>query len=298
MSGLSIAAVERDTGLSKDTLRMWERRYGFPNPRRDALGERVYSAAEVGKLRLIKRLMDLGHRPGRLIGLPNEALRELAQQGNAGAANAAQQELRAYLTLVKTHRIDELRARFAQALLRLGLARFVLEVIAPLTELAGEAWTRGEFEVYEEHLYTESVQTVLRGAIAGIGARGARPRVLLTTVPQEPHGLGLLMAEAMLALEGCDCVSLGVRTPLADIVAAAKGQQVDIVGLSFSACLGANAVLDSLNELRARLPPALELWAGGANPVLHRRAPPGVRTFRTLDPIAAAVGQWRAAHPQ
>ena len=33
---LSIAAVERDTGLSKDTLRVWERRYGFPSPGRDA----------------------------------------------------------------------------------------------------------------------------------------------------------------------------------------------------------------------------------------------------------------------
>ncbi|MCK7493491.1 MAG: MerR family transcriptional regulator [Comamonadaceae bacterium] len=34
--------MERDTGLSKDTLRVWERRYGFPLPGRDALGERTY----------------------------------------------------------------------------------------------------------------------------------------------------------------------------------------------------------------------------------------------------------------
>ena len=39
-----ISAVERETGLSKDTLRMWERRYGFPAPGRDAQGERVYPA--------------------------------------------------------------------------------------------------------------------------------------------------------------------------------------------------------------------------------------------------------------
>ncbi|MFW9621935.1 MAG: MerR family transcriptional regulator, partial [Macromonas sp.] len=48
MSDLSfnIAAVERDTGLSKDVLRMWERRYGFPLPQRDAHGERLYPAAQ------------------------------------------------------------------------------------------------------------------------------------------------------------------------------------------------------------------------------------------------------------
>ncbi|MBV5332313.1 MerR family transcriptional regulator, partial [bacterium] len=65
-SRFSIAAVERDTGLSKDVLRMWERRYGFPLPLRDPNGERSYPAEQVDRLRLIKRLMDQGHRPGKL----------------------------------------------------------------------------------------------------------------------------------------------------------------------------------------------------------------------------------------
>ena len=64
---LSIAAVERDTGLSKDTLRVWERRYGFPLPHRDALGERSYPFDQVERLRTIKRLLDAGHRPGRVV---------------------------------------------------------------------------------------------------------------------------------------------------------------------------------------------------------------------------------------
>jgi len=60
---LSIAAVERDTGLSKDALRIWERRYGFPTPQRDGSGERAYPLEQVEKLRIVKRLMDGGHRP-------------------------------------------------------------------------------------------------------------------------------------------------------------------------------------------------------------------------------------------
>jgi MerR family transcriptional regulator, light-induced transcriptional regulator len=55
---LSIAAVERDTGLTKDTLRVWERRYGFPQPDRDGGGERCYPLDQVEKLRVVKRLMD------------------------------------------------------------------------------------------------------------------------------------------------------------------------------------------------------------------------------------------------
>ena len=66
---LSIAAVERETGLGKDTLRAWERRYGFPLPQRDAAGVRGYPRAMVERLRLIRRALVAGHRPGRLFAL-------------------------------------------------------------------------------------------------------------------------------------------------------------------------------------------------------------------------------------
>ena len=59
----SISRVERETGISKDVLRMWERRYGFPMPSRVSSGERNYSAEDLARLLLIKRLMDLGIDP-------------------------------------------------------------------------------------------------------------------------------------------------------------------------------------------------------------------------------------------
>ena len=65
-ASLNISAVERETGLSKDVLRIWERRYGFPRPGRDDNAERQYAAGDVAKLRAIKRLMDTGLRPGKL----------------------------------------------------------------------------------------------------------------------------------------------------------------------------------------------------------------------------------------
>ena len=80
LGALSIAAVERDTGLSKDTLRVWERRYGFPTPTRDAIGERAYPLDQVEKLRIVKRLMDAGHRPGRIVPLPMDQLQALTEQ--------------------------------------------------------------------------------------------------------------------------------------------------------------------------------------------------------------------------
>ena len=62
-AGLPIAAVERETGLAKDTLRVWEKRYGFPQPLRDASGNRLYPAEQVQRLLLVRRLLDAGLRP-------------------------------------------------------------------------------------------------------------------------------------------------------------------------------------------------------------------------------------------
>jgi len=294
---LSISAVERDTGLSKDTLRVWERRYGFPQPMRDAFGERAYSIEEVEKLRLLRRLMDAGHRPGKIIRQPIESLQILAGQSATArrsvATAPADDELQRYIDLTRNHEIEALRGALSQAALRIGLDRFVMDVAAPLNHLVGEAWARGQLEVFEEHLYTESMQIVLRSALANIPRSNLAPRVLLTTFPNEAHGLGLLMAEALLALDGCQCLSLGVQTPLAEIVRAAASQRADIVALSFSAVLNPNQVFDGLVELRDRLPAATDLWAGGRCPILQRRPPQGVRVLGELADIPPELVRWR-----
>ncbi|MBB1161905.1 MerR family transcriptional regulator [Aquariibacter albus] len=297
---LSIAAVERDTGLSKDTLRVWERRYGFPVPARDGTGERAYPLDQVEKLRVIKRLMDAGHRPGRIVPLPIEDLQLLADSGSGSPQRPGElhlaPDLRPYVELIRGHDVDRLRRQLSQAQARLGLGSFVLELLAPLNTLVGDTWMRGHLEIFEEHLYTESVHVVLRQGIASVPqpeAGSARPRVLLTTVPNEPHSLGLLMAEALFLLDGARCVSLGTQTPIWDIVLAATAHRADIVALSFTAAQNPNVVVDGLAELREKLPKSTEIWAGGAAPVLHRRPTPGVQALAALSDIAPELRRWR-----
>ena len=49
--GLSIKEVAEQTGLAPGTIRMWEQRYGFPDPRRTASGYRRYEPEDVETLR-------------------------------------------------------------------------------------------------------------------------------------------------------------------------------------------------------------------------------------------------------
>lgn len=289
-TGSSIASVERETGLSKDLLRVWERRYGFPQPQRDANGERLYSGAELAKLRVVRRLVDQGMRPGRILALPLSELEALACDTSPTVCNAMQDLV---LYLVKTHQTADLRRELVQSLMRDGLHGFVTETVAPLSALVGEAWVRGEIQIFEEHLFTEQLQAVLRNAIAQTPSGGGSPRVLLTTLPSEQHALGLLMAEALLALEGADCVALGTQTPAGDVVAAALAKEVDVVALSFSGNFPANQMSHSVAQLRSALPPTVALWCGGAGAARLKRLPPQVSCIAGLEEIGKAVEQWR-----
>ena len=156
----SIATVERETGLSKDTLRVWERRYGFPDPQRDRRGERVYPPEQIEKLRVISRLLDRGMRPGQVMKLPLPTLIERFQASEpvpeAGASEvpggALAPMMREAIERLKACDEPGLRAHLSRVLLRLGLQRFVIELAAPLNELVGEAilslhWMNGAHEV-------------------------------------------------------------------------------------------------------------------------------------------------------
>ena len=295
---LSIAAVERDTGLSKDTLRVWERRYGFPTPARDAIGERAYSLEQVEKLRIVKRLMDGGHRPGRVVPLPLDALQHLSENtvdAPRKLVGVAVPDLRGLVDLLRSHDVDALRRHLQQLLMRLGLQRFVCEMVVPFNTTVGDAWMRGQLEIHEEHVYSEAVQIVLRGALASMPAATPleRPRVLLTTFPNEPHGLGLLMAESLFAIEGARCLSLGVQTPVWDMVLAAAAYKSDILALGFTGCMNPNHVVDGLTELRSKVPAEVEIWVGGSAPVLQRRPVTGVVALSALGDIVRQVERWR-----
>ena len=130
---ISISAVERETGLSKDTLRVWERRYGFPQPIRDAGGDRLYPYAQVDRLRIIKRLVDAGLRPGKLVPCPDKRLLELAQAcGQPAPPPGLAHELDRFIALIEKHHGHELTKLLQQQLVRVGLREFVIQTVAPL----------------------------------------------------------------------------------------------------------------------------------------------------------------------
>jgi DNA-binding transcriptional MerR regulator len=297
---LPIAAVERETGLGKDTLRVWERRYGFPQPERDANGNRAYPIEQVQRLRAIKRLLDQGMRPGKVFEMTAEDLEARVQRPASPSRDplVIPKALKQHWEHLTQHHNSELRQLLSHDMARMGMAQFLDDVIAPLGALVGEGWARGDIQIFEEHLYTEIVTRVLRQGINTLQEQQTtgRPSILLTTLPGEAHGLGLLMAEVMLSMHGASCISLGTQTPTQDIAQAAAAHQVDVVALSISAYTGSRNVSQSLQVLLQSLAPEVGVWLGGSHPKLNSMRSDRVWVLRDLSDAHKAITRWQAKH--
>ena len=300
---MPITAVERETGIAKDTLRVWERRYGFPQPLRDEGDDRRYPVEQVHRLKRIRRLLDVGHRPGKIVHLNDETLNNLLDKiqflsKTEKVSSSLAESLEYMLQCIGEHKDVVLRDELQYALMRKGITAFVHEVAAPLTTAVGDAWAQGRFEVFEEHLYTEVVTSVLRRNLEAVrhSSPHQTPKVLLTTVPQELHGLGLLMVESLLTLEGCSCISLGTQTPVGDIVQATAAYGADVVALSFTNVHTAATVHSCLRDLRKALPPETDIWVGGSCSSLYQKPLDGITALRDLQGLSALVESWRVAH--
>ena len=285
-SGFAIGAVERDTGIGRDTLRIWERRYGFPTPDRNDKGERVYSAAQISRLQVIRRLLDQGLRPGKVVPLDASALRDLdgaLPPGSSpqGETDPIQAQLVNFVSVGDAAGLD---AALEKALSRDGLRSFVLGTLAPLVSNIGDLWASGQLEVFEEHFFSRQLTRFLDVAMSRLGGQRGDPRVLIATLPGERHILGLLMVEALLRQAGNVTLNLGADVPMDQIVSAVQRTRVTTIALSFSACYPRSPIRAHLEELANRLQPGVEVWVGGAGVRSLHRLPPSV-VRKTLDSL-------------
>lgn len=266
------ATVEQRTGLTREVLRKWELRYGFPKPVRGARGQRLYPHSTLDKLTLLARLGRLGQRVSTLIGLDVLDLQDLLNQLllqqkkhrvlDAAALLAAQTEL---LQCLSPGSAPPALAQCLQKHMeQVGLELFAADLLPAFNLAVGQAWFERRLSVAGEHRYSGHVRQIVLRALPLPGVNCMPPRVLLTTPPGELHGLGLLGLHALLCLRGADCVDLGTETPVQEIAQAAGELQAGAVALSISSSMEmaqAQAFVQTLCQL---LPATCELWVGGA----------------------------------
>ena len=282
----SISNVERDTGIAKDTLRIWERRYGFPSPERNNKGERLYPDDQVKRLITIRKLLDHGMRPNKVVTLDTAELEALANDYlGTGVEREIPADLEELLTAVRACDLDRLEALLHRQLAHKGLEACVSQVISPLMQWIGDLWAAERMEIYEEHLLTRQVYRFLDLVISRTSLPSRNNPVILATLPGEQHGIGLLMTEAMLLTRGIPSLNLGTQIPIPQIALVAEKAGARAIGLSFSASFPVRKIRPLLRELLEATPESLELLVGGAGTLQMKRAPERTRLIRSFEEL-------------
>jgi DNA-binding transcriptional MerR regulator len=293
---ITIGVVERETGFSKDLLRTWERRYGFPTPVRSDNDEREYSIGDLDRLKTIKKLLDNGMRPGKVIHLSDDELAASAASLQQKPSEGDMATIMQAIQLLKGNDLEAFSSFLTNILITQGLERFITRVAAPLNQAIGNAWFRGELNVFHEHCYSARIEMLLGRAQSFLPATTAPPLILLTTLSGEQHYLGLLMARIVMLLERANAVFLGPQLPNSEIVTAVDHFHPDITALSFSTHFPLKRAHQALLTLRSELPANVSIWAGGGQ--IHELAQvcPDICFFSSLEEIPPALSQWRASH--
>jgi len=254
----NIQQLSQEIGIGVDTLRVWERRYGFPAPQRDRRGHRSYSYNEVEELRVVKKLQDLGQRPGVIFALNPNQRRRLVEEliEEQAPQSASLKYLAAQMPIV------EIAPQLRLLLSTQGLSGFIHETVVPLVLCLGLGWTDGSISIAREHFISDLLEDIINNEIKKSPA-DATTRILCSTLSGERHRLGLLMAVALFQEQGLSCQLVRDDLPPGEVAQLAEQLQVDAVALSFSPHFPATQAKKDLVSLRNILDPQIKLIAGG-----------------------------------
>src|SRR5688500_12030531 len=169
-----IGVVAERTRLSQDVLRVWELRYSVAAPGRSAAGQRLYSDADIERLRLLNLATQMGRAISHVATLPTGELARMVRDDEEARGRAPGREPRSQpaedliaLALDHTIALDGagLEALLRRALLTMGMTGFLESVASPLLSRIGDAWHAGRLAPSQEHLASAIVQRVLAAAM-------------------------------------------------------------------------------------------------------------------------------------
>ena len=262
-----IRAVARMTGLPIDTLRAWERRHSGVTPSRDARG-RMYSDADVERLRLLRDAVANGHAIGRIARLDDAALRRLATAilSHARTPEPRPSAVSASAIALALEKMDlpQVEVQLARAAALLSPIELLRDVIMPALHEVGEHWHTRPLGIAQEHLLSATVRNLL-GSLMRVHARSDAPgRLLFATPSGERHEFGALGGALIATSSGLGATYLGPDLPATDIVEMAAVAASDIVVLGVTLREDdSNRVVEEVRRVAAQLPPHVELWIGG-----------------------------------
>lgn len=269
-----IRVAARRAGLTPATLRAWERRYGAVEPGRSDAGQRLYSDADIERLRLIKAASEQGRGASAVAGLSDVDLSALVAEDAAeartgltdrGGQGPPEIELARRGALRAIAELDSLSLErsLKRSCLSLGPRVFVEDVLVPVLVAMGDAWVAGEMGPANEHLASGVIRRLLDWLLGTLAPEADGPLLVLGTPAGQVHEFGALLAGIVAADSGWRVAYLGPDLPAAEFARAAEGLGASAIALSALRTGSEELVADEVGTLRKTVPEDVSIFVGG-----------------------------------
>jgi DNA-binding transcriptional MerR regulator len=259
--GFRIKTVAELTGIPRETLIAWERRYGLVAPKRQPNGFREYDESDVALLQELKRLVDRGHAPSEAVsmlqgrGSVPPASTAAPASGLEDARKRAQAALLAY---------DRSAAdREASVLSGVSYDQQLHAFYYPILREVGTLWEQGAVTIAQEHHASAWCRDRIVAMMQQISTHQHGPVVMIACYPGDRHEIGPLGLALQLALHGHRLIWLGADVPLADLCEAVREKTPDIVCVSATLEPQVDALVAYARRLRAAAPSRTRVAIGG-----------------------------------
>ncbi len=290
------------TGLSGDTVRAWERRYGAVVPQRSKTGRRVYSDPEINRLKLLAELVRNGFSIGTIARKSDQELVAALAQAKEGSVRPTNEsmsgEVEALLCAVQSFDLVRIREGIARLRFLSSPRDFAFYIVPQLMIQVGVQIDQKKMDISQEHALSDLVRYHLRQIFEDLQPAENPARVNMKMIFSAPegqyHDLGLLLAAAACRFRGINCHFLGANLPVASLLQAAKDLKANAVVASLVVLPPEDTKItpqDFVNQLDLSLPSGVSLWIGGSA-AGHIRRPKSKREiwiFETMDGLESKL---------
>ncbi len=269
-----IQRVSKLTGLSRDVIRVWERRYGLLRPVRGQNRYRLYTDEDVSLLKYVRAELDKGESIGELAALGREELlaRMHASREALEITGSPYERLLAELlgTLEPLDRVTFER-KLNGAVVVIPFEEALHGILLPLQRRVGELWHDSRVTAAIEHYVTRQVQQKIFSVMNQMPVAEDGPKIVIACPPGEYHEVGAQAVAYRCRLRGCRVYYLGANVPITDLVKLCVEVRPALTVLSFPVQLPASEVDAVATQLAREVRPFSEIAAGGTGALAERK---------------------------
>ncbi|GJL78896.1 MAG: MerR family transcriptional regulator [Nitrospinaceae bacterium] len=266
MKTFRINQVARITGLSKEVLRVWEKRYRLLSPERGPNRYRLYNEQDIDLLKFLVEEIKQGQSIGELASLgKDEILARVREKGKKEPESLPRDqilvELEKYLLPLDPLAFEK---RLNDLMVLSPFEEVFKRILVPLQIRVGELWFEDKLDISIEHYVTAQVKQKLFTAINMIGIEQHGPKVLIACPPWELHEIGAQMIAYFCATRKGRVIFLGANLPLANLIHFCSQTKPDVVILSCTSDISENKARAFFTELSHKISThKCPVWVGG-----------------------------------